>query len=53
VELLEGRGQVDGRATAYVCLAQSCKKPTSSPEELTKQLRETTPLPPAPPLKVR
>ena len=29
-----------GRATAYVCLAQVCKKPTSDPAELREQLSE-------------
>ena len=41
-----------GRPTAYVCLQQICKKPTSDPEEFRRQLEETVALQ-APPLKTR
>ena len=40
VPLLEGRGMVDGRATAYVCEGYVCKSPTTEPGELLRQLRE-------------
>jgi uncharacterized protein YyaL (SSP411 family) len=53
IPLVEGKRAINGKATAYVCLAQSCKKPTSSPDELAAQLRETEPLPSARPLDVR
>jgi hypothetical protein len=38
VALLEGRPQLDGRATAYVCERFSCRLPVSTPEQLTAQL---------------
>jgi uncharacterized protein YyaL (SSP411 family) len=53
IPLVEAKIAGEGRSTAYVCLAQTCKRPTSEPEELTKQLREIVPLPQAPRLKVR
>jgi uncharacterized protein YyaL (SSP411 family) len=34
VPVLEGRGQIDGRATAYVCLDFMCQRPVTEPEEL-------------------
>jgi uncharacterized protein YyaL (SSP411 family) len=34
VPVLEGRGQIDGRATAYVCLDSVCQAPVTEPEEL-------------------
>ena len=37
-----------GRPTAYVCLQQVCKKPTSDPTELAKQLADTVTLKEAP-----
>ncbi len=33
-----------GKATAYVCLQQVCKKPTSDPRELEEQLKDTATL---------
>jgi uncharacterized protein YyaL (SSP411 family) len=36
--LLEGREQIDGRATAYVCENYACKLPTTSVETLREQL---------------
>ena len=40
IPLLERRGLVDGRATAYVCRKFSCRQPTTSPEELAHQITE-------------
>jgi uncharacterized protein YyaL (SSP411 family) len=37
--LFEGRGLVGGRATAYLCHAYTCERPTSDPLELARQLR--------------
>jgi uncharacterized protein YyaL (SSP411 family) len=34
VPLLEGRGPIDGRATAYVCVDSVCQTPVTRPEEL-------------------
>jgi uncharacterized protein YyaL (SSP411 family) len=34
VPLLEGRGPIDGRATAYVCVDFVCQPPVTEPEEL-------------------
>jgi uncharacterized protein len=53
VPLVEGKTAPEGKATAYVCYAQTCKRPTSSPEAFAAQLREVEPLPQGPPLKVR
>jgi uncharacterized protein YyaL (SSP411 family) len=36
--LLEGRGPVEGRATAYVCRNYACDTPTTDPETLARQL---------------
>jgi uncharacterized protein YyaL (SSP411 family) len=36
--LLEGRGQIDGRATAYVCENYACKLPTDDPAKLRELL---------------
>jgi uncharacterized protein YyaL (SSP411 family) len=36
--LLEGREQVNGRPTAYVCQNYICQLPVNEPEELAKQL---------------
>ncbi|MBI3666611.1 MAG: thioredoxin domain-containing protein [Acidobacteria bacterium] len=36
--LLTGRGLIDGRPTAYVCRNYACRKPTTSPQELSEQL---------------
>jgi len=36
--LLEGRGMVDGRPTAYVCQHYVCQLPVTDPEALAKQL---------------
>ena len=34
VPILEGRGLIDGRATAYVCVDFVCQRPVTEPEEL-------------------
>jgi uncharacterized protein YyaL (SSP411 family) len=34
VPILEGRGPIDGRATAYVCVDFVCQPPVTEPEEL-------------------
>jgi uncharacterized protein YyaL (SSP411 family) len=34
VPILEGRGPIDGRATAYVCIDFVCQRPVTGPEEL-------------------
>jgi hypothetical protein len=39
--LLEGRPQVDGAPTAYVCERFACKMPVTRPEDLREQLLET------------
>jgi uncharacterized protein YyaL (SSP411 family) len=36
--LLEGRAQIDGKATAYVCQNYSCRLPCSDPATLAEQL---------------
>ena len=36
--LLEGREQIDGVATAYVCQNYACQRPVTTVEELTEQL---------------
>ena len=38
VPLLEGRLQVEGHATAYVCRHFACQQPVASPRELAEQL---------------
>ena len=38
VPLLEGRHEVDGRATAYVCRNGTCKLPVTEPDEMDEQL---------------
>jgi uncharacterized protein YyaL (SSP411 family) len=38
IPLLQGRGKIDGRATAYVCRNMTCKQPADSPEALEEQL---------------
>jgi uncharacterized protein YyaL (SSP411 family) len=38
VPLLEGRGPIDGQATAYVCEGFSCRAPVTAPEELRELL---------------
>jgi uncharacterized protein YyaL (SSP411 family) len=38
VPLLEGRGAVDGRATAYVCERFACRVPVTEPEALQAEL---------------
>lgn len=38
--LLNGRGQIDGRATAYLCQGFTCELPTTSGEELRQQIEE-------------
>ena len=36
--ILEGRGQVDGKPTAYVCYNYACELPTTEPDVLEAQL---------------
>jgi uncharacterized protein YyaL (SSP411 family) len=36
--LLESRGMIDGKPTAYVCQNYACQLPVTTPEELAKQL---------------
>ena len=36
--LLEGRGLIDGRATAYVCQNYACQLPVTAPADLQEQL---------------
>jgi uncharacterized protein YyaL (SSP411 family) len=36
--VLEGRGLIDGRATAYVCVDFVCQRPVTEPEALRAQL---------------
>ena len=38
--LLEGRGMVQGKPTAYVCRDAACKKPMTSPDEFATVLRD-------------
>ena len=38
VPLLEGREGIDGRATAYVCVAFACQAPVTEPEALRAKL---------------
>ncbi|TDD32416.1 thioredoxin domain-containing protein [Actinomadura sp. KC06] len=38
VPLLEGRGMVDGVPSAYVCRGFVCRRPVTSPAELTREL---------------
>jgi uncharacterized protein YyaL (SSP411 family) len=38
IRLLQGRSEVNGRATAYVCEHFTCKNPVSTPAELAAQL---------------
>ncbi len=43
IPLLEGRGQRNAKATAYVCEHYVCQRPTSDPEELRAQLGVPSP----------
>ena len=38
--LLESRGMVDGKPTAYVCQNYACQLPVTTPEELSTQLED-------------
>jgi uncharacterized protein len=38
--LLEGRGPVDGKPTAYVCKSYTCDAPNTSPSELTATVKQ-------------
>jgi len=38
IKLLEGRGQIDNQATAYVCHNYSCEAPVTDPAQLSAQL---------------
>jgi hypothetical protein len=40
IPLLAERPQIDGKATAYVCLNYACKLPTTDPESMMAQVRE-------------
>jgi uncharacterized protein len=42
--VVEGKGPRGGRATGYVCEAQSCKLPTTDPDVFAVQLREVFPI---------
>lgn len=44
VPVVEHKRALRGRATAYVCRAMACKKPTSDPGELWQQLAEIEPI---------
>ena len=44
VPLVQSKRAQGGRATAYVCRAMACKKPTSDPAELRAQLAEVKPI---------
>ena len=37
--LLQGRTVIDGKATAFVCIDQTCKTPIYNADELKKQLK--------------
>lgn len=39
-DLLENRDQIKGMATAYLCQAFTCKLPTTSPDDLARQIEE-------------
>jgi uncharacterized protein YyaL (SSP411 family) len=34
IPLLQNRGQIDGQATAYVCVDFTCRAPVTDPDEL-------------------
>ena len=38
--LLESRGMIDGKPTAYVCQNYACQLPVTTPEQLATQLEE-------------
>jgi uncharacterized protein YyaL (SSP411 family) len=38
-----GKGQIDGRATAYVCPGQTCRAPVVEPAELAASLASVSP----------
>ncbi|HYE72978.1 MAG TPA: thioredoxin domain-containing protein, partial [Blastocatellia bacterium] len=38
IKLLEGRTQINGQATAYVCHNYYCEAPVTEPEKLAEQL---------------
>jgi uncharacterized protein YyaL (SSP411 family) len=40
VPILEGRGLVDGRATAYVCIDFVCQRPVTEPEGLLELIEQ-------------
>jgi uncharacterized protein YyaL (SSP411 family) len=40
VPLLEGRGLIDGRATAYVCIDFVCQRPVTEPEGLLELIEQ-------------
>jgi uncharacterized protein YyaL (SSP411 family) len=43
--IVAGKVPLGGRATVYVCEAQSCKLPTTDPEAFAGQLRDVFPIP--------
>ncbi|MGB3194518.1 MAG: thioredoxin domain-containing protein, partial [Phycisphaerae bacterium] len=40
VPLLAGRGLVDGKAAAYVCVNFACRRPVTSPDALADELEK-------------
>ena len=42
VPLLRDRGQIEGQATAYVCLDFTCRRPVTDPEALQTHLEQET-----------
>jgi uncharacterized protein YyaL (SSP411 family) len=40
IPLLQGRAQIDGRATAYVCQNFACELPVTEPGALAEQLKK-------------
>ena len=40
IPLLQDRPMIDGAPTAYVCRAFACRRPTTDPAELGRQLAE-------------
>jgi uncharacterized protein YyaL (SSP411 family) len=51
IPLVEGKRPLQGKATVYVCVGQTCKQPTSDPKVLAAQLDDVVRIP-APPLQL-